>query len=87
MFKNVSAALAAALVVISASAIYADALKPTKHHHKAHAAQSVAPASHFGGRLVTHPAWNIACQTRDRAIRALPCASVRPTGVGLREAM
>jgi hypothetical protein len=73
-----SLVFAAALLISSASAALADGLVRTKAHHRhVHPAQvAVPPApapSAFGGRLVTHPAWNIACNTRDSGTRALPC--------------
>jgi hypothetical protein len=69
---------AAALLIGSASAVLADGLVQAKARHRhVHAAQvavPLAPApSAFGGRLVTHPAWNIACNKRDSGTRALPC--------------
>jgi hypothetical protein len=36
-------------------------------------APDTGPANRFGGRLVYHPASNIACDTHYRATRALPC--------------
>src|SRR5215470_10187739 len=49
----------------------------TKHRHRhVHVPiypEAPPPPAYAGGRLVYHPAFNIACQTRDRAIRALPC--------------
>jgi hypothetical protein len=44
-----------------------------RHHHLQAVAATPAPAPYTGGTLVLHPAWNIACMTRDRATRALPC--------------
>jgi hypothetical protein len=56
---------------------WAMAHKVPRHHHRAHLVryqeQPVSPAPYSGGRLVLHPAENIACNTRDRATRALPC--------------
>jgi hypothetical protein len=73
-----SLVVATALLISSASAVLADGLVQAKAHHRdVHAAQvAVPPApvpSPFGGRLVAHPAWNIACNTRDSGTRALPC--------------
>ena len=70
--------VATALVVGVTSAALADGLVRTNTHHRhAYPASAVvqpAPAPlAFGGRLVTHPAWNIACNTRDSGTRALPC--------------
>ena len=70
--------VAAALLIGSASAVLADGLVQVKARHRhVHAAQvAVPPApapSAFGGRLATHPAWNIACNKRDSGTRALPC--------------
>jgi hypothetical protein len=48
-----------------------------RHHRRAdvvqYAAPPAVPPAAYGGRLVAHPAFNIACMTRDRATRALPC--------------
>jgi hypothetical protein len=56
---------------------WANAHKAPRHHRHAdivrYQEQPVAPAPYGGGRLVLHPASNIACMTRDRATRALPC--------------
>jgi hypothetical protein len=70
--------VAATLLIGSASAALADGPVGNKHHHRhVYAAPAVVPLapapSAFGGRLVTHPAWNIACNTRDSGTRALPC--------------
>jgi len=71
--------LAAVLVLASDWAALADG-HPGKakhrHRHGTHVAppvELIAPPSYSGGRLVMHPAFNIACQTRDRATRAIPC--------------
>lgn len=66
--------LAAALLLGAISAAAADGHAARRHHH-GHAALPVAraPESFGGGRLVMNPSFNIACQTRDRATRALPC--------------
>jgi hypothetical protein len=74
--SGITAALAAALVFASASSVLADTQKAKKHYRRAQVTQHVppvAPPSPYVGRLVTHPAWNIACMTRDRATRAIPC--------------
>ena len=70
--------VAAALLISSASAVLADGLVQGKAHHRhVHAGRVAAPPAPapapFGGRLVAHPAWNIACNTRDSGTRALPC--------------
>lgn len=67
-----------ALLFSSASGALADGPARTKAHHRhVHPAQvAVPPASGpsaLGGRLVAHPAWNIACNKRDSGTRALPC--------------
>jgi hypothetical protein len=53
----------------------ADTQKARRHHHHAYVVRDdvVPPAPYGGGRLVTHPASNIACNTPFRATRALPC--------------
>ena len=68
--------IVAALLISSAPAALADGpLRGKAHHRHVHAAQAAVPPapSAFGGRLVTHPAWNIACNKRDSGTRALPC--------------
>jgi hypothetical protein len=51
--------------------------KAHRHHHRVYMApieaQTVAPAPFGGGRLVMHPASNIACNTKYRSTRAIPC--------------
>jgi hypothetical protein len=69
------------LLALSSVIIVACAGQPAignaKTHHYRHAVKYRGPpieqAPYFGGRLVEHPAFNIACMTRDRATRALPC--------------
>ena len=77
MWMRITAGLATALVIGAASAAQAEANKIKKQHAAAHAkqnaGQSVAPLSHFGGRLVNHPAHNIACNTPESGSRWLPC--------------
>jgi hypothetical protein len=67
----------AALLALASSNGLASAHKVRRHYHHtvigAEQAQVVAPPASYGGRLVLHPANNIACMTRDRATRALPC--------------
>jgi hypothetical protein len=69
----------AAVLALGASNGWADAYKIRKHHHHHGAyiiqdeAQVVPPAPYGGGRLVLHPALNIACNTIYRSTRALPC--------------
>jgi hypothetical protein len=70
--------VAAALLISAASAALADGLARNKSHYRyVYEPQTVVPLapapSAFGGRLVMHPAWNIACNTRDSGTRALPC--------------
>jgi hypothetical protein len=49
----------------------------SRHHRGTHALSYVSKpaeqAAHFGGRLVLHPASNIACMTPFQSTRALPC--------------
>ena len=71
----------AAIIALGSSHGWANAHKapryPTRHHRHGYIVryqeQPVLPAPYGGGRLVLHPASNIACMTRDRATRALPC--------------
>jgi hypothetical protein len=52
-----------------------DAVAAKSQHLRRHPVQAavVQPAPYDGPTLVLHPAWNIACMTRDRATRAIPC--------------
>jgi hypothetical protein len=59
-----------AVVVLGTNSGLADAHKARKHTREA---QIVPPAPYRGGRLVLHPAQNIACNTVYRSTRALPC--------------
>lgn len=67
----------AAILVLGTGNALADAYKARRHHNRTYVNQDeapiVPPAPYRGGRLVLHPASNIACNTRDRATRALPC--------------
>jgi len=70
--------IVAGLLIGATSIALADGPAGNKTHHRHIYATPVvvtpAPApSVFGGRLVTQPAWNIACNTRDSGTRALPC--------------
>jgi len=56
----------------------ASAHKARRHHHHVLIVQDEPPivsprAPYGGGRLVLHPAENIACNTPYRSTRALPC--------------
>jgi hypothetical protein len=63
----------AAVACCSTDVVADSHAKGSRHRHPA-VVKSVRPAEPaFSGRLVAHPAWNIACMTRDRATRALPC--------------
>ncbi len=67
----------AAIVALCTGNGFADAHKSRRHHHHAYVGQDAAPivlpAPYSGGRLVLHPASNIACNTPYRSTRALPC--------------
>jgi hypothetical protein len=67
----------AAILVLGTGNALADASKARRHHHRAYTirdeARIVPPAPYRGGRLVLHPAQNIACNTVYRSTRALPC--------------
>jgi hypothetical protein len=67
--------IAAALLVTPMSAALADGPVRGKTHHRHFyvAPAPLPPPAAFGGRLVSHPAWNIACNKRDAGTRALPC--------------
>ena len=76
MLMRTIVALAAVLMLGTGSA-WASAHKARRHHHHAYIVRDeapiVPPAPYGGGRLVMHPASNIACDTPYRATRALPC--------------
>lgn len=68
----------AAVFVLGAGTGLANAHTARKHHHHAYIVweepQPVLPPAPYGdGRLVLHPASNIACDTIYRSTRALPC--------------
>jgi hypothetical protein len=76
MWKRTTVALETVIAVGCASIGSADAHQSKKSHVNyagQHAKEPLEPAPYYGGRLVEHPAFNIACMTRDRATRALPC--------------
>ena len=53
-----------------------EARKAPRHRHMhivRYQEQPVLPPPYYGGRLVLHPASNIACNTPYRSTRALPC--------------
>jgi hypothetical protein len=69
-------AMLAILVVFlyGAQSASANGYKARRHYPEYVVAQpQIGPVNQFGGRLVYHPAFNIACQTHYRATRALPC--------------
>jgi hypothetical protein len=68
----------AAVLALGTSNGWADAYKIRKHrhHHGAYIIQDdpdIIAGAPNGGRLVAHPALNIACNTKYRSTRALPC--------------
>lgn len=65
--------LAALLVLAATLAASTSGHAVTRHHHARAVPRQEQTLNGFGGRLVLHPSFNIACQTRDRATRALPC--------------
>ena len=62
------------LIVAALLALGADAASAKSHHARRHQtpATVVEPAP-YAGTYVLHPAHNIACDTRYRSTRALPC--------------
>lgn len=72
-----TALLISALLLFGAGAASASEHKLRRHYHDHYHDYVVVPDSgpvnQFGGRLVYHPASNIACDTYYRATRALPC--------------
>jgi hypothetical protein len=76
MLMRTTVTLAAVLLLGTGNGL-ADAQKGRRHHHHAYIVrdqpQIVLPAPYGGGRLVMHPASNIACNTPFRATRALAC--------------
>ena len=75
MLMRTIVTLAAIIALGSTQGTMAD--KAPKHHRHAHIVryqeEPVSPAPYGGGRLVMHPASNIACNTPYRSTRALPC--------------
>jgi hypothetical protein len=66
--------LISALVLFGAGSASAREHKHRWHHHDyIVVVPDTGPVNEFGGRLVYHPASNIACDTRYRATRAQPC--------------
>jgi hypothetical protein len=67
----------ACVLALGSSNGLADGTKARRHHHHPYLVRavppSVPPAPYSGGRLVLHPASNIACNTPYRSTRALPC--------------
>jgi hypothetical protein len=66
----------AAIFALGSNQGWATTPKPKHHRHPQivrYQEQPVSPAPYGGGRLVLHPASNIACNTPYRATRALPC--------------
>jgi hypothetical protein len=76
MLMRTIVALAAVLAFSTASG-WADGYKAPRHHRHprivSYQEPAVAPAPRYGGRLVLHPANNIACMTPYQSTRALPC--------------
>lgn len=76
MWMRTTVTLTTVIVFGCASTGMADAHR-SRHHHRGHAvayvAQPAEPATYYGGRLVLHPASNIACMTPFQSARALPC--------------
>jgi hypothetical protein len=66
--------LVSALLLFGAAGASAGEHKVRRHYHDyVVVVPDTGPVNQFGGRLVYHPASNIACDTRFRATRALPC--------------
>ena len=67
----------AAILALGNSNAWAGTRKAPRHHHHTryvrYQEQPVSAAPYGGGRLVVHPASNIACMTPYQATRALPC--------------
>jgi hypothetical protein len=66
--------IACALLLFVTGTASATTQKLRRHYHDyVVLPPDTGPVNRFGGRLVYHPASNIACDTRFRATRALPC--------------
>lgn len=73
MISRRLAVLSAALLAVGLVS-NAHANSRHKHRHYYPSAGSILPQYNaFGGRLVHHPALNIACDDVDKAYRAIPC--------------
>ena len=63
-----------AVLLLGAGCGPASAHKARRHYHDyVVVVPDTGPVNRFGGRLVYHPASNIACNTHYRATRAIPC--------------
>jgi hypothetical protein len=66
-----------AVLLLGAVCDAASAHKVRRHYNDYNdyvfAVPDSSPVNRFGGRLVYHPASNIACNTHYRATRAIPC--------------
>jgi len=66
--------IVSALLVFGIGSACATTQKLRRHYHDyVVAVPDSSPVNRFGGRLVYHPASNIACDTHYRATRGLPC--------------
>lgn len=66
--------LISALLLFGIGNASAASHKVRRHYHDyVVVVPDTGPVNQFGGRLVYHPASNIACDTRFRATRGLPC--------------
>jgi hypothetical protein len=67
----------AAVLLFGTNSGWANGHKASRHHRHAYLVRYEAPTvlavSPYGGRLVAHPANNIACMTPFQSTRALPC--------------
>jgi len=63
-----------ALLLFGIATASATTQKVRRHYHDyVVVVPDSTPVNRFGGRLVYHPASNIACDTRYRSTRGLPC--------------
>jgi hypothetical protein len=75
MLLRTTLIICAGFLLGAGSASAGDHKVPKRHYYHEYVVviPDSGPVNRFGGRLVYHPASNVACNTRYRATRALPC--------------
>jgi len=78
MAANIIRIVVGALYIIALGSPVLAHTRDVKHRQRNHVRvaphlKEAPPSSFTGGILVLNPSFNIACQTRDRGTRAIPC--------------